>query len=178
MLCGVIYASLLISCLYALYTNGSKLVLLYTPLLIFLVASLGCYIWHKKYADVFESFLVYISYVCAGFAFIFLAPIAIERSLSLFVFFYAVENDGYPASSVSDSYKELFFEKRLKDGVDGGFLTIQGNSYKPTIKAKTFYAILYPLGYATNALQNYHAFIAEVNANKHQALIHENSTQK
>lgn len=163
LICGLIYLTVLIAALYIFFTNGSGFVLLYTPLFILCSAAIGSFIWHKKYADIFETLLVYISYTSIGFAFIFLAPIAIDRSLSTFIFFYAVEHEYYPANAISQQYKDAFFQKRLEDGINGKFLTYENNTYKPTYRAKLYYSIFYPLGIATNTLSNYKIFAAEIN---------------
>lgn len=163
-LCGVVYLLTLITALCIFFTNSSGFVLLYTPIFILCSAALGSFIWHKKYADAFETLLVYISYSSIGFAFIFLAPFAVDRSLSTFIFFYAVEHGYYPANAVSSQYKDAFFQKRLEDGINGKFLIYENNIYKPTYRAKLYYSILFPLGIATNTLNNYKIFTAEINS--------------
>ncbi len=164
-LSGILYITILIALLYCYFTNGSGFILLYTPLFIISTSIIGSIIYYLKHKTAFETFLVYISYIGIGFAFIFLAPFAVDRSLSTFIFFYAVEHQSYPQNKISTTYMEDFFEKRLKDGVNGGFLIKEDNIYKPTARAKLYYNLLYPLGYSTNMLNNYNTFKKELNKN-------------
>ena len=144
------------------FTNGSGFVLLYTPLFIAITSLIGAISYYSKLKNLFETFIVYISYVGVGFAFIFLAPFAVDRSLSTFIFFYAVEHQAYPSHQISNEYMHHFFEKRLDDGVKGGFLIKENNLYKPTARAKFYYTLLHPLGSATNMLDNYNTFKNEI----------------
>lgn len=162
---GVIYVSLILLFMYIFFTYGSGMLLLYMPFFIFVTSFIGVLVWWYKFRDLFCSILLWLTYVGFGFAFIFLAPFAVERSMSTFIFFYAVQNDGIKELNLSKEYKDHFFEKRIEDGVKGHFLTKEGNTYKPTLRAKLYYHLLYPVGVVTNMLSNYEAFATEVNAN-------------
>lgn len=159
---GLGYFVLLICLLYLFSKYGSGLLLLYMPLFIFLSSLIGVAIWWYKFHNGFESFLVYTTYVGFGFAFVFLAPFAVERSLSTFILFYAAEHDGISQVNFSSEYKNVFFQKRFDDAVKGGFLYEENGLYKPTLRTEIYYNMLYPLGVATNLLGNYEQFVREV----------------
>ena len=161
-LCGFLYLMLLCCALWVLYALTPKEVLFYTPYAIFIGALIAIIIWYQWQKDIFETLLVFFCYITAGFSFVFLAPYAVDRSLSTFIFFYAVEHDGYPQNSLSDKYMEQFYQRRLEDGTNGGFLIKEDNLYKPTLRAKIYYNLMYPIGIATNSLKNYQIFKTEI----------------
>ncbi len=160
---GVIYLALVIALMFIFYKYGSGFLLLYMPVFIFGSSLVGVLIWWNKFRDIFDSILIYITYVCFGFAFVFLVPFAVERSLSTFILFYAVQNNYFPELKISQEYKDAFFEKRVDDAIKGNFLSKDEDGYKPTMRTKVYYNILYPLGKATNMLGNYEKFEQEVN---------------
>ena len=108
--------------LYGLFYITPDEVLFYTPYVILLDTLIFIYFWLIKYKDKFEAFLIYCCFACMNFSFIFLAPYAVDRSLSTFIFFNAVENNGFNENSVSAKYMNDFYTRRLKDGVNGNFL--------------------------------------------------------
>ena len=159
---GVVYLSLLLSLLYLFFRYGAGLLLFYMPLFIFASAFIGVLVWFYKFYDKFEAFLVYVSYVCFGFSFVFLVPFAVERSLSTFILFYAAQHDGIPQIELSQNYKNIFFKKRFDDALKGNFLVQEGDVYKPTFRTKLYYGLLYPLGKVTDMLGNYELFEKEI----------------
>ena len=165
-ICGLIYVVLIIAFMGVFFTYGSGLLLLYMPLFIFSASLIGVYIWWLKFKDLFCSILLYLTYVGFGFAFVFLVPFAVERSMSTFVFFYAAQNGSIPELNLSQEYKDYFFKKRIEDGVKGNFLVKEGNVYKPTLRTKIYYHLLYPFGVATNMLNNYETFVKEIDKTK------------
>lgn len=165
-ICGLIYLALILVFMCIFFTYGSGMLLLYMPLFIFSTSLIGVFVWWSKFKDLFCSILLYLAYVGFGFAFIFLAPFAVERSMSTFIFFYAVQNDSIPELNLSQEYKNHFFKKRIEDGIQGHFLIKEDNVYKPTLRAKVYYHLLYPLGVVTNMLDNYEAFAKEVDKTK------------
>ena len=100
-----------------------------------------------------------------GFSFVFLAPYAVDRSLSTFIFFYAVENGSFPENSVSLDYMNKFYTRRLNDGLLGNFLEKREEFYYPTWRTKLYYFIMHPIGLATNSTYNYQMFVKEVHKN-------------
>jgi len=160
--CGLLYLAILCASLWILYSYTPKNVIFYTPYAIFSGALISVAIWYIFQKDLFETVLVYCCYVTAGFAFIFLAPYAVDRSLSTFIFFYAVEHEGFPADKVSAQYMQDFYERRLSDSLTGNFLEQDGSTYRPKARARIYYHIMYPIGKMTNSLKNYQAFVKEV----------------
>ena len=156
LLCLIIFTGIL----YLAFARGAGFVLLYVPLGIALVSLLGPAFWLYRYKNGFESFLVYITLFTSLFTFVIMAPFVVERSLSCFVYFKAVEDGSVAQSAISPDFINSFVQKRFDDGVKGGFLTRQNNTYLPTPRSKLFYSIYYPLGFLTNTLNNYHQFKA------------------
>lgn len=140
------------------FSVSTGLVLLWLPLLILGCALISLGIWWKRYKNVFESFLVYVTSVCVLFSFLLLVPIVVERSLSCFVYFYAVEQGGISVSQIPPEFSNQFIQKRFDDGVVGHFLEKQGERYLPTSRSRLFYTIYHPLGKLTNTLSNYQRF--------------------
>lgn len=161
---GIVYSVILVTLLYFASKNGSGLLLLYAPWFVILGSLIGLFLWWYIFKNVFETMLVYLLYVCFGFAFIFLAPIAIDRSLSTFIFFYAVEHNGIAKNNYSNHYMVDFFDKRFNDALKGNFLIYEDGIYKPTYRAQVYYYIFYPLGYMTHTLENYKQFAAELDS--------------
>jgi hypothetical protein len=100
-----------------------------------------------------------------NFSFVFLAPYAVDRSLSTSIFFYSIQHNGFPENSVSDKYMTDFYTRRLNDGINGNFLIKKDGKYHPTLRTKMYYHLMYPIGLATNSLENYNKFSDEVNKN-------------
>jgi len=148
------------------FTVGAGLVLLWMPLLVGGCALISVVVWWKHYNNGFESFLVYIASASFLFAFLLSAPFVVERSLSCFVYFYAVEEGSISVNQIPNSFMEPFIQKRFNGGVSGHFLEKKGERYVPTTRAKLFYAVYYPLGQLTNTLSNYQHFKQTVNEPK------------
>ena len=162
---ALVYLIVLIGSVYFCSAHGSGLLLLWIPFLVIISSLVGLCIWLCRYRKLFEATLVWFVYVFFGFGFIVMAPIAIDRSLSTFIFFYAVEHGKFQRNKLSDSYKEEFFEKRFDDALKGKFLVQKGDVYKPVFRAKLYYNIFYPLGKITNTLGNYKKFEKEIDHN-------------
>ena len=146
--------------LYMAFSVGSGLVLLYVPYAIAIIALLGMIYWFYRYRDWFETILVYITLCASLLSFLIMAPIVVERSLSCFVYFSAVEDGFTSPEGISDDFIKSFVQKRFDDGVKGGFLRYQAGTYVPTFRAKLFYTLYYPLGILTHTLDNYKNFKA------------------
>lgn len=159
---GVAFIIILIALVYVFSCYGSGLLLLWIPLLVLISSLVGGGIWFFCYKDLFETMLVWLIYLFFGFAFIIMAPIAIDRSLSTFIFFYAVEHQEFSKDKISEKYIEDFINKRFEDGVKGGFLIKENEKYKPDYRAKIYYYIFYPLGIVTNTLGGYKKFEAGI----------------
>lgn len=141
-----------------LFKHSSGLVLLYTPYLVMFASFVGIAVWLIKFREKFEIFLVYITYITSLFSFVILLPLAAERSLSSFIYFYTVEKGSFHYHTLSKEYLNDFVKKRLDDGIKGGFLIKKDKKYLPTTKTKIFYNLLYPLGEMTGTLENYKKF--------------------
>ena len=165
---GLIYSVILVTLFYFSYKSGSGLLLSYAPWFIIFGAFIGLFLWWYIFKNFFETILVYLLYVCFGFAFIFLAPFAVDRSLSTFILFYAVEHDGISNKHFSNQYMVDFFDKRFDDAVKGKFLVYEDGVYKPTYRAEAYYYMLYPLGFAAHMLGNYEQFAAEMDSHNEQ----------
>ena len=165
---GIIYFILLVALVREAFLWSSGIVLLCIPWLVVLSSVVGLGVWLIKYRYLFEALLVFFTYFGVGFAFIVMAPIAVDRSLSSFIFFYAVEHESFPQVELSSDYKTIFFQKRFDDAMKGNFLVKENDVYKPTFRAKLYYGLFYPLGMITNSLENYHAFAKEVDAVKNK----------
>ncbi len=160
---GVFCLMLFVGILFVLFTKGAGLVLLYMPILSVFIAGIGAGIWYLKYKTGFETFLVFISYTCCLFSFVIFGPMVVERSLSSFIFFEAVENGIVDSNTIPDDYMHAFIQKRFDDGVTGGFLIQKSaHEYEPTLRSKLFYGIVYPLGVLTNTTRNYQVFKSAV----------------
>lgn len=159
---GIFCLILAIISLYLLFSYNTGLVLLYTPYMILAVSFIGVLIWSVWYKDLFEKILIYVTYTCSLFAFVILIPLAVERSLSSFIYFYTVEQGYFDKRFVSNEYMSDFLDKRLIDGVKGKFLRQEGDLYYPTFKTKVFYNILNPFGILTGTLKNYEVFKDEI----------------
>jgi hypothetical protein len=151
--------------LYILFCYIPDKVLFITPYLILLNTLLFSIFWHIWKNELFETFLIFCCFACMNFSFVFLAPYAVDRSLSTFIFFYSIQHNGFPENSISDKYMTDFYIRRLNDGVNGNFLIKKDSKYYPTLRTKMYYNLMYPIGLATNSLENYNKFSNEVNKN-------------
>ncbi|MBR6412399.1 MAG: hypothetical protein IKS41_04485 [Alphaproteobacteria bacterium] len=140
------------------FIHEAGLILLYLPFGIGFISLLGPIFWFYRYRNGFESFLIYITLSTSLFTFLIMGPFVVERSLSCFIYFKAVEDGSVFQDKLPNEFMESFIQKRFDDGVKGNFLTKQGSAYLPTHRAQLFYAIYYPLGILTNTLNNYQQF--------------------
>ena len=104
-------------------------------------------------------------YIFLGFSYLIMAPLAIDRSLSTFIFFYTVQNGSIQEDKISQKYIDDFVKKRFDDAVKGNFLKKEGEMYTPQFRAKLYYYIMYPLGNITNTLDNYKYFEKDIKNN-------------
>lgn len=160
--CAVLNVALLCASLYGLFCLCPEQVLFYTPYVILISIVIFGYVWYFKQKDLFEAFVICVCFCCMNFSFVFLAPYAVDRSLSTFIFFSAVQNDGFKEDAVSSQYMVDFYKRRLRDGVNGNFLAKKDDIYYPTIRAKMYYALMYPVGIVTNSMENYRKFEEEI----------------
>ena len=159
---GIASFIVLIGLVYVVAGHSSGLLLLWIPFLVLISSLIGGGIWFFHYKDKFETILVWLTYLFFGFSFIIMAPIAIDRSLSTFIFFYTVEHQEFSKDKISKEYIDDFINKRFEDALRGGFLIQENEKYKPNYRAKIYYYIFYPLGMVTNTLGNYKKFEARI----------------
>lgn len=162
--CGYFILAQLLSLLLAIgvlafaFAKSSGLVLLTMPVLVGGCALIGFGLWLWRFKNMFESILVYITSASLLFAFLLCAPFVVERSLSCFVYFTAVEDGSISPTQITQEFAGPFIQKRFDDGVRGHFLEKKGDVYVATARARLFYAIYHPLGKLTNTLSNYRQF--------------------
>lgn len=162
--CGYFVLVQLISLLVSMgvlafaFAKGTGLVLLSMPVLVggCSLTGFGLWLWRSK--NVFESILVYIASASLSFSFLLCAPMVVERSLSCFVFFAAVEEGSIAPTQITQEFSKSFIQKRFDDGVQGHFLEKKADAYVATPRSKLFYAVYYPVGKLTNTLSNYRQF--------------------
>ena len=140
------------------FAASTGLVLLWMPLLVGGSTLLSGWIWWKRYKNAFGAFLMYVASASCLFPFLMCVPIVVERSLSCFIYFYAVEEGHVAASQIPQDFNQAFIQKRFDDGVEGNFLRQQDGQYVPTFRTKVFYTVYYPLGRLTHTLPNYQHF--------------------
>ena len=87
-----------------------------------------------------------------------LSPVFIDRSLSLFIYFYSVGNGTVKRDTLNEQYYKKFFDRRIQDAENMHFISCDKNICTPKIKAKIAYYILFPIGKITNSLKNYNDF--------------------
>ena len=112
------------------------------------------------------AFLVFLCYFLSISFFSYLGPTTVDRSLSVFVYFYAVEENGIPENYQNERYFKDFTKRRLEDGIKTGMLSKEGNIYKPTIKSKILYGIFYPISVITGTDETYKKFKKSVKEKK------------
>ena len=132
----------------------------------FLGSLAGTAFWCLKYKEKFETFLVFLCYFLSISFFSYLGPTTVDRSLSVFVYFYAVEENGIPENYQNERYFKDFTKRRLEDGIKTGMLSKEGNIYKPTIKSKILYGIFYPISVITGTDETYKKFKKSVKEKK------------
>ena len=162
---GLLFVILLIVSVYICSLYSSGLLLLYIPYLVVFSSLSGVAYYAYWYKDVFEICIIWLLYIFGGFSFIVMAPIAIDRSLSTFIFFYTVQNGSIKENEISQKYIDDFVKKRFDDAVKGDFLKKEGETYTPKFRAKLYYYIMYPLGNMTNTLENYKYFEKDIKNN-------------
>ena len=124
-----------------------------------IVALIFSVIWQWKSKNLFESFLIFVSMAVISINAISLSPVFVDRSLSVYVYLYSVENKTVPKNIyINNGYYENFVNRRVTDAEEMGFLKCDQDTCKPTIKAKIWYAILVPIAKSTNAFSNYEKF--------------------
>ena len=149
------------------YTKLMRNVLFFDAIFIAFICSLVIgIIWvHYNKNKLFENFLVIFSAALFNIIFIYLGPITLDRSLSSFIYFYAVEKGEINADVVFDeAYFKPYIKRRFTDGEKIGFLSCSDdNICKPTQKTKIIYRVLYPLGKVSHTLENYKNFKSHIN---------------
>ena len=144
-----------------LYTSFSGGVLFFSAFIIaFLCSFAGLVFWIKKQKEPFETFLVFLTYFLFSASFLYFGPVTLDRSLSAFIYFYAVEN-GSISSDIyknNDQYFEPYVKRRFTDAEKIGFLKCSSGVCFPSLKAKFLYYSLYPFGKLTKTLVNYDEF--------------------
>lgn len=162
---GILYISMLILGFSICSAYNSGLLLLYTPFIVIVSSSIVVVFWFYFYKNIFETFIIWLMYIFLGFSYLIMAPLAIDRSLSTFIFFYTVQNGSIQEDKISQKYIDDFIKKRFDDAVKGNFLKKEGEIYTPQFRAKLYYYIMYPLGNITNTLDNYKYFEKDIKNN-------------
>ena len=130
----------------------------------FFSAFLAFLVWLKFYKEKFEGFLVFMALFFVSVIFIYFAPVTLDRSLSSFIYFYAVENGEIKKDIYDEKYFSKYIERRFTDGDKIGFLNCSDEICKPTIKTKIVYYLLYPCGKFSNTMDEYEKFKQMMNA--------------
>lgn len=116
-------------------------------------------IWILRNKDWFENFVVSFAYLCFFCFLLFIGPATLERSLSVFIYFYAVQNGSIKQDIYNDAYFRQFAQRRFDDSQTIGFLQCDEDRIcTPTIKAKILYKVFYPYGRLTKCLYYYDEF--------------------
>lgn len=82
-------------------------------------------------------------------------PTFIDRSISYHIAFYASDMGEVNIRDIEDEFSSAIFDKRIHDAVETGFITQEGDIFRPTAKAKIMTAILKPIGEITGSLETY-----------------------
>ena len=143
---------------FATYIHETSL--FFKALLLALVcAGAGVLLYRRRYTDVFETILVFISYAASLALFIYMGPVTLDRSLSSFVFIYAAQEGSIPADIYTETYFRTFVERRFKDGEKMNFLNCDNKGLcTPTWKSKLTYQVLFPLAQFTKTDSSYLQF--------------------
>lgn len=129
-----------------------------------IIASIG---WIIKYKDLFENFIVSFAYLCFFCFFLFIGPATLERSLSVFIYFYSVQNGSIKQNYYDETFFQNFVTRRYDDGQKIGFLKCNSDGLcKPTLKTKILYRIFYPYGKLTKCLYYYDEFKKSIDSLK------------
>lgn len=130
--------------------------------LLSLISSLLALLIYKcimKSDNFYEHILITTNMILFNMLFIYIGPLTVNRSLSTFVYFYAVENKKVPQNIYNESFFKDFAARRIKDGHNFGFLECKNDEYcYPNLKTKVFYNILYPIGKITQSETKYIEF--------------------
>ena len=152
----VLFLTLIIISFFSYSLNK---VLFFNSFLIALIVSVCfAYIWYVKNKNIFETFLCFLIFALISINMSALAPVFIDRSLSVFTYFYAVENGIIPNNIYNEKYFKEFSLRRIEDANNMLFLKCNDNECIPTIKSKLAYYILMPIGKITNSMKNYNEF--------------------
>ena len=115
-------------------------------------------VWSIKYKSLFEKLIIFFCILFFNMLVIYIGPLTTNRSLSTFVYFYAVEKNEVNKNLYDESYYKDFVYRRYLDGDKMGFLTCDESKCKPNIRTKIFYYILYPLSKITASDKHYKEF--------------------
>lgn len=165
-LCGFISAFITTLLIFLFIKFDLGVLFFYAFGLSFLGSLAGTAFWYIKYRELFETFLVFLCYFLTISFLAYLGPTTVDRSLSVFVYFYAVEENGIPENYQNERYFKEFTQRRLDDGIKTGMLSKEGHIYKPTIKSKMLYGIFYPTAVITGTDKAYKTFKKSVKEKK------------
>lgn len=151
----------------AILSHILNTVLFFSVFLIAIVLSaMLAIIWHIQNKNLFESLLYFISISLICININLIAPVFIDRSLSVFIYFYSTEKGSISTDIYDENFNKEFTLRRIKDAEKMKFITCEENICKPTCKAKLAYYLLTPLGKITNSLDNYKKFRQSIDKNK------------
>ena len=122
------------------------------------VSAILASIWQIKHKNLFESLLCFISLSLICINAISLSPLYVDRSLSVFVYLYSVENKTIPKDIFNEQYYKKYANRRIQEAEKMYFLKCDENACAPTIKSKIAYFILVPVAKITNSFANYKEF--------------------
>lgn len=152
-----IFATLLICLIHSIFYNYN-IMFNFTILIPIFVSISAIGIWKIKYKDAFEGFLVFWVILLCSLLVMYIGPFTINRSLSTFIYFYAVENGEINKNNYDKTYLDEFIKRRYDDGEKFGFLDCNNDICRPNIKTRIFYYILSPLGKITTSDKYYKQF--------------------
>ena len=123
------------------------------------IASLAAVlVWNIKNKDSFENFLTFMIFLFFNMLLIYIGPLTVNRSLSTFIYLYAVQNGEIKKDIFDENYNSAFMSRRFYDGEKFGFLNCDNEVCKPNIRTKIFYYILYTTGKLTASDKHYKEF--------------------
>lgn len=144
-----------------IYTKITDGVLFFSAFIIAFISSCAAFLlWLKKNKNPFENFLVLLTFILFNTLFVYFGPVTIDRSLSSFIYFYAVENKTISASKIyNEEYFKPYIQRRFDDGVKIGFLKCDNSGLcTPKLKTKITYYSLCPIAKITGTLGEYKEF--------------------